>query len=178
MSNLVSNVQIILENSGYRAWLGAMPGSSFIAFEDESAMGFVFIFGTATELLERWRDKELEILMRHAPNFHHGGDKVWNIYSIFLCEERPNETQMREIRQIEENLEKTRKIATGGAFTIEELTQTLLPLLAIQYAPRLDDEDLSARLRKRFSSIAPLAADAIFGSSDAAEIVQLLGNKQ
>jgi hypothetical protein len=89
-----------------------------------------------------------------------------------------DETQLREIRWIEEDLERTRKIAACGLSSRDEIVKALLPLLPIQRQPLLDSEDfdLTQRLRKRIASIAPDAANAVLDDAvTPAEVVRLLG---
>jgi hypothetical protein len=63
---------------------------------------------------------------------------------------RATDVQAREIKWIEENLERTRKIAGSGIADKERLIKVLLPLLPLQFQPVLDSEefDVDQRLRK------------------------------
>jgi hypothetical protein len=86
--------------------------------------------------------------------------------------------KVREVRWIEENLEKTRKITGCQVTSREDLVNTLLPLLPLQYQPKLDSEDfdLKQRLRKRIASIAPNLPDVTLDQNvSPAEVVRLLG---
>ena len=52
----------------------------------------------------------------------------------------------------------------------------LLPVLPIQYRPRLEEEDLTDRLKERIASIAPAAANvALDDNVPPADVVRLLG---
>jgi hypothetical protein len=75
-------------------------------------------------------------------------------------------------------LERTRKIAACGLSNRDEIVNALLPLLPIQRQPLLDSEDfdLTQRLRKRITMIAPEAANsALDDTVTPAEVVRLLG---
>jgi hypothetical protein len=177
MTDLKSTVQVVLQDAVYETWLLSVDGLPTIGFEDNAVMGFVCLFEDAATLLRRWRDLETKLLTVHASSLQKAGEKTWNVYSVFLCSSA-DDTQLREIRWIEEDLERTRKIAASGLSTRDEIVRALLPLLPIQRQPLLDSEDfdLTQRLRKRFASIAPDAANAVLDETvTPAEVVRLLG---
>ncbi|RJG40826.1 hypothetical protein D3Y55_26710 [Mesorhizobium sp. DCY119] len=149
-----------------------------ICFEDEALLGFCCAFPSAGELIKKWKFYETEILTRFAPNFRAAGDKAWNVYSIFLCDSAPTDIERREIAWVEEDLERTRKIAAAGIASREDLTRVLLPVLPIQYQPQLLEGDATERLRKRIRDISPnAAAVALDDDTPAAEVVRLLGER-
>jgi len=95
-----------------------------------------------------------------------------------FCSGHANEVELRQIRWIEEDLERTRKIAACGLTTRDDVVTALLPLLPLQYQPLLDSEDLdlTRRLRKRIATIAPTAANAALDDAvSPAEVVRILG---
>jgi hypothetical protein len=52
----------------------------------------------------------------------------------------------------------------------------LLPILPIQYRPRLEGEDLTDRLKRRIATIAPAVVEVALDEDVApAEVVRLLG---
>jgi hypothetical protein len=178
MTDLKSPVQVVLQDAGYETWLMSVDGLPAVGFEDSAVMGFVCIFEDASSLLRRWRDLETKLLTGHASSLQKAGEKTWNIYCVFLSSGTTDEVHLREIRWIEEDLERTRKIAACGLSTRDEIVKALLPLLPIQRQPFLDTEDfdLTQRLRKRIASIAPDAAGAVLDESvTPAEVVRLLG---
>jgi hypothetical protein len=180
MMDLKSPVQVVLQDAGYETWLLSVDGLPAVGFEDNAVMGFVCLFEDAPSLLHRWRDLETKLLTVHASSLQKAGEKTWNIYSVFLSSGSADETQLREIRWIEEDLERTRKIAACGLSSRDEIVKALLPLLPIQRQPLLDSEDfdLTQRLRKRIASIAPEAANAVLDDAvTPAEVVRLLGAK-
>jgi hypothetical protein len=175
--NLKSQLQIALQESGYQTWLASVDKLAAIGFEDNSIMGFACIFESPQELLQGWRDVETALLNTHALSFQKAGDKTWNVYSVFLCAEKATDVQTREVKWIEENLERTRKIAACSITDRESLTTALLPLLPLQFQPVLDSEefDVGQRLQKRILDIAPsVGTIALDDKVSANEIVRLL----
>lgn len=178
MTDLRSPVQMVLQDAGYETWLSSVSGETVIVFEDDTVMGFVCTFDDAASMLERWRNMETALLTAHAPALQRGGDKTWNVYCVFLCSAVPDKTQIREVRWIEEDLERTRKIAACALTNREQVANALLPLLPIQYQPVLDSEefDLTHRLKRRITDIAPAATNAALDDAISAnEIVRMLG---
>jgi predicted RecB family nuclease len=89
-----------------------------------------------------------------------------------------NSEDARQIARIEEDLERTRKLASSGITTREELVRTLLPILPLQFQPSLQPEDVTERLRRRIRAIAPNAAQiALNEDVPVTEVVRLLGEK-
>lgn len=176
MTDMTATVQIVLEEAGYTVWLVSVDQLTAVCFEDEAVMGFVCVFAEAEELLSRWRSIESALLARHSARFRAAEEKAWNVYAIFLCGKDGTEEQTREIRRIDEDLERTRKIAACGLAGKEEVVTALLPVLPIQYRPLLEGEDLTARLKRRIAAIAPGAADvALDEAVPARDVAALLG---
>ena len=172
MTDLKPMLQALLQDAGYQTWFVAIDRYEVIAFEDEAAMGFACIFERGEMLLKEWQDLETKFLMTFAPALKRAGEKTWNVYSVLLCAENP-EDEARAIRWIEENLERTRKITGIVPNGRSDLITALLPLLPIQYQPRLDSEDfdLTQRLRRRIAGIAPAAEHAALDNGVAASEV-------
>lgn len=178
MMDLGPPVQGVLQDAGYDTWLLSIEGCRAIGFEDDAVMGFVYLFEDVPSLLRSWRDLETKLLSRHALSLQRAGEKTWNIYSVFLSSGAADEVHVREVRWIEEDLERTRKLAACGLATREAVITALLPLLPIQRQPSLDGEefDLTQRLERRVASIAPEGAKAVLNSDvPAADVVRLLG---
>jgi hypothetical protein len=176
MTDITTSVQIILQEAGYATWLVPVEQITAVCFEDAAVMGFACAFDEPEWLLQSWRSVESVLLTRHAPRFREAEDKAWNVYSIFLCPKSASEEASREIRRIDEDLERTRKIAACGLVGHEAIVTALLPVLPIQYRPRLEEEDLTERLKKRIASIAPAAANvALDDNVPPGDVVRLLG---
>jgi hypothetical protein len=178
MTDLKPTLQALLQDAGYQTWFVAIDQHEVVAFEDDAAMGFACIFERGEALLREWGSLENKFLMNFALALKRAGEKTWNVYSVFLCAENASEGERRAIRWIEENLERTRKITGIVPNGRSDLITALLPLLPIQYQPRLDSEDfdLTQRLRKRIASIAPPVEHVALDTGVAAtEVVRLLG---
>jgi hypothetical protein len=181
MTDLKSLLQGVLQDSGYHTWLTTLDNLEIVGFEDDAVMGFACVYDSVDALLKEWRSIESKILTKHALALQGAGQKTWNVYFVFLTSGASTQTQHREVRWVEENLERTRKITGCQVSTRADLVQVLLPLLPIQYQPQLDTEDfdLKQRLRKRILAIAPTVSDATLNERvSPSEIVRLLGVDQ
>jgi len=180
MTDLRSQAQILLQEAEYDTWLTAVNNFTLIGFENDTVMGFVSIFDGVDSLLERWQSTESAALLMHAPSLQKAGEKTWNVYSVFLTSVSGSDVQERKVRWIEEDLERTRKIAACGVNDRSSLITALLPLLPLQYQPTLDSEqfDVTQRLGKRVSDIAPAASTAVLDEKvSPTEVVRLLASK-
>lgn len=178
MIDLLSTCQVLLKEANFTTRLSSLGRSSVVCFEDGALMGFCCTFATPDELLAKWKTTEQEILVRFAPNFRSAGDKAWNVYCVFLCDATPTDEQKRVIGWIEEDLERTRKIAACGIASREDVTRALLPILPIQYQAVLLDTEVTERLKKRIADISPNAASiALDPSIPVAEVARRLGER-
>lgn len=178
MIDLKSVILAVLNSAGYETWPTSAEGVAAISFEDASVMGFVVVYDDVKSLLANWPTAEAVLLRNHAQSLQAAGEKTWNIYTVFLTEGKPQETELAAVRRIEEDLQRTRKIAACDLNTREEVVRALLPLLPLQYEPSLDREELNLtrRLKRRIESIAPAAADAALNNSiPPSEVVRLMG---
>src|SRR5215472_16872369 len=180
MTDLKPTVQALLQDAGYETWLVALDDHEVVVFEDEATMGFACLFEIAPNMLKEWQNLETRFLMNFSLALKKAGEKTWNVYSVLLCTTSCSENEARAIRWIEEDLQRTRKvtgIATNGR---GDVVTVLLPLLPIQYQPRLDTEDfnLTQRLKRRIGNIAPAAEQAALDSSVLpTDVVRLLGTE-
>jgi hypothetical protein len=178
MTDLLSIVQAVLQDAGYGVRLIPMDRSTFIGFEDDDVMGFASTFETPLALLQTWNAVETSLLRRYAPQFRSATEKSWNIYSVFVCATRGTEQQTRQVRWIEENLQRTRKIAACGISSRHEVVQALLPILPLQNQPLIQPEDLTLRLHSRIEALAPSVRFAALDDHVAPEEVVRLLNDQ
>jgi hypothetical protein len=175
MTDLLSSLQIVLQEAGYETWLTSADRYTTVCFADETVIGFASVFGDVATVLDKWRTVETACLTRFAPRLREAKDKAWNVYSIFLTADVGEDGKVGALRQIEENLENTRKIAACGLSEREGLINAILPVLPLQYQPRLDRENLTERLRTRIAAIAPAAAQvALDESVPPVEVVAIL----
>jgi len=177
MIDILSTTQAILEEADFDVSLTSMDRSSLVCFEDDTLIGFVFVFEDPASLISGWRATEASLLSRYATSFRVAGQKAWNVYCVFLCGPTADREQSRAIRWIEEDLERTRKIAGGGLRSREDLSRTLMPILPLRYQPLLQIENATERLESRIHAIAPQAADIVLNDAVApAHVAQLLGD--
>jgi hypothetical protein len=165
MSDVLSLLQAVLQEGGYRTWLTPIDKRAAVCFEDDAVMGFAMLFADGGALLETWRNAEAAFLRQHGERIRLAGDKAWNVYSVFLATGTADVATSRDIRQIEEDLARTRKIAASGVTHKEALVAALLPLLPLQQQPVLDREDVAERFRRRVLAIAPSASDVVLDES-------------
>lgn len=165
MSDILSLLQGVLQEGGYRTWLTPIDKRTAVCFEDDAVMGFAMLFDEAATLLAAWRDAETAFLRQHGERIRLAGDKAWNVYSVFLTMATAHAGDSRVIRLIEEDLERTRKIAASGVSHREALVGALLPLLPLQQQPVLEREDVAERFRRRVLAIAPSAAEMVLNES-------------
>jgi hypothetical protein len=176
MIDILGLSQAFLRENEYRTRLVAYRQESLLSFEDESILGFCFQFGSPNALLEGWETAETDVLNGYGARFRSAGEKSWNVYSVFLCASVPTTEEARRVRWIEENLDRTRKIALCGITTRTDLQRALLPLLRLQYRPILKPEAFNDRLERRIASIAPAVANvALKPDIPPNEVVRLLG---
>jgi hypothetical protein len=176
MIDLLSTMQVLLREGGFTTRLTSIDRSSIVCFEDEVLTGFGCVFEDPESLLAQWKAKEMSLLKRYAPSLRSAGEKAWNVYCIFLCSSAADPILNRQVRWIEEDLDRTRKVAACGIASRDDLVRALLPVLPLQYQPVLGAEDVTERLRSRIRIIAPRAADIVLDESvPPAEVVRLLG---
>lgn len=178
MIDLLSSTQILLRDAGFTTHLTSVDNFPSVSFEDDALVGFGSAFSSPTDLLARWKLIETAILTRYSQSLRTAGEKAWNVYVVLLCSEVADPIVNRQVCWIEEDLERTRKIAACGLASREDLVRALLPLLPLQYQPALQVESVTDRLQRRIGFIAPAAsAIALDDSVPASEVVSLLGEK-
>ncbi|MDO8354959.1 MAG: hypothetical protein Q7U76_01025 [Nitrospirota bacterium] len=176
MIDVLSTLQVVLREAGFTTRLTSIERSSIVCFEDDALLGFGCIFEDPSSLLERWKSMEIAFLKRYAPSVRAAGEKAWNVYCLFLCGVAADPTQSRQVRWVEEDLERTRKIAACGLVSRDELLRALLPILPLQYQPALRAEDVTERLQMRIRTIAPIAPHVVLDQFvSPTEVVRLLG---
>lgn len=176
MNELLSNVHIVLQNAGYATWETQTADIPTVVFEDDSVMGFIMLFDTAAALAANWRDAESAALGQYATSLRSAGEKAWNVYCAFVTSEKASPEDAAVIRRIEENLDRTRKIAAAGSVSRADVVSAFLPLLPIVSKPVLAPEDPSERLRRRVASIAPGAEDSVLDDgAPMAEVLRRIG---
>src|SRR4051812_42464538 len=116
--DLTTQVEIVLRDSRFETWRS--PDSKdpvLIHFENQAVLGFVLVFATARALIERWQASQASCLQRFASSIRPSGNKAWNVYSVFLTQERTDVQTSFLIERIEEDFTLTRKIARSNLAT-------------------------------------------------------------
>jgi hypothetical protein len=149
-----------------------------VLFEDQTTVGFIYLFGSAAALLERWRDLEQAALTAQSVRLRAAGKKAWNIYSIFLTEAEATSDESHRIQRIEEDLVSTRKIARARIQTSADLREALAPLLPLQSGSSEQPERYDQRLREAIHTLTAAQKDTLFEPDDperiASKLVRLL----
>ena len=178
MIDVLSTTQVVLQEAGFITHLTSIDRSPIVCFEDDVLLGFGCVFDNPPALLERWKAMEMALIKRFAQSIRIAGEKAWNVYFLFLCGASANPSQNREVRWIEEDLERTRKIAACGLASREELLRALMPILPLQNQPELRAEDITGRLLRRIHTIAPTAPNIVLDQSVfPSEVIRILGSR-
>lgn len=178
MIDLLSATRAVLTESGFVTRLATVERLPILRFEDEALLGFACVFDSPDDLLQRWKPTELSLLKHYSATLRVAGDKAWNVYCVFLCRSAADPEESRQVRWVEEDLERTRKVTSCGLASREDLVRALLPLLSLQQQPVLGAEDVRERLQRRILAIAPKVADvALDEAVPIAEVVRLLGEQ-
>lgn len=176
MIDVLSTLQSVLRGAGFITRLVSIKHSSIVCFEDDVVTGFACIFEDPASLLTEWKATELSLLTHYAPSLRAAAEKAWNVYCVFLCASPADADQSRQVRWIEEDLNRTRKLAVCGLASRDDVTLALLPVLPLQSRPLLRAEDVTERLRTRIMTIAPKASSLVLDESvSQTEVVRILG---
>lgn len=176
MIDLLTTVQAVLQDSEFTTRLAESGKSTVVCFEDESILGFVCAFNTCGELLQQWRETEAGLLRRFASSLRNAGDKAWNVYTVLLTSGSATDAEARQVRWIEEDLQQTRKLSATGVVSRDDVLQALLPVLPLQFQPKLDDSRFTERFTQRIHNIAPAAANVFLDDAvPATDVARILG---
>lgn len=174
MSDILGMVQEQLLAGGYSVGTADDQDGPVVLFENDSILGFVLCFADAADLLERWQVTSQRVLQSAQFALRRAERKAWNAYLVFLAEAPGDYGQNIMLGGIEEDLVGTRKIARAGIADAEDVRAALLPLLAIQNAPRLDAVDMPAEIRLRTSELPGELVDAFLSGAAESTLLQVL----
>jgi hypothetical protein len=174
MNPIISTVQEQLIGGGYAVAVTDDQDGPVVLFENDFVLGFVLFFPDAPTLLGSWKASSQRVL--HAAQFalRRAERKAWNVYLVLLAEAPGDYGQNILLGSIEEDLVGTRKIARAKIADAEDIRGALLPLLAIQNAPRLDVVDMPAEIRLRTSELPSELVDAFLHGASDGVVAQLL----
>ena len=163
-----------LAEANYAVAVDGDNSEPFLMFESDSVLGFVLTFPDAASLIERWRPSSQRVLDRAQFALRRAETKSWNTYLVFLADTSPAYAESITLDAIEEDLVGTRKIARAGIKSLDDVRAALLPLLAMQHAPRLEAIDMSEEIRLRTSELPSDAVEAFLSRAPDATLIQLL----
>jgi hypothetical protein len=176
MIDVLSTAQLVLRDAGFAPRSRVVERGTVVCFEDDALIGFCSVFDDPVTMLQGWRSREQSILRQFTSSFHEAGDKAWNVYCVFLSGGSGDAEQTRQVQWIEEDLERTRKIAACGLGSRDDVVRALLPVLPLQHQPQLQAEDATERLRRRITTLAPKAGSAALDLDvPPAEVIRLIG---
>ena len=172
LENLINSAFQILHSAGYRLQ-NISPDSTEFVFEASNIIGVIFAFESADALIGSWESAQTSFLQRYGMHIRRSGEKAWNVYSIFMTSDEPNETTCNNVASIEEDFTGTRKIARTGIRSRLALVNALLPVLPLQYRLALQYEEPQMQLRARIE-LPEEAVDALLRKENAFELVRIL----
>jgi hypothetical protein len=175
MTDITAQAEAILKTAGYGTWQRHERAEITLGFEDESSIGFLYVFDTANALLSTYKSREEATLAAYTSALRSAGDKAWNVYSVFLTAEESKPDVERRVLRIEENLRRTRKIARASVRSERALEVALLPLLPLIARRESKPSDYSDRLERKIANANGRAvARAFFGAASSDEIARML----
>ncbi|RYD68595.1 MAG: hypothetical protein EOP58_00090 [Sphingomonadales bacterium] len=163
-----------LHEAGYSVAALTEADIRYLAFEGDTVLGFVLAFDDADVLIERWHQDSQRVLKASQFGLRRAETKSWNAYVVLLTDGPSDYASTIRLGTVEEDLTGTRKIARAGVVSDDDMRGALLPLLAMQHAPRLDAVDMAGEIRLRTSELPPELIDAFVGGAPEGTILQLL----
>jgi hypothetical protein len=155
---IVEEARNILEKYRYTA---SRLREDMLQFEDETLLGFICELPLRT-IIESWSSRQDEFLRRNAIVLRHSALKAWNLYSVFLSSDVPDENDRRALIKIEEDFRASRKVVHTAIQTVTDVTRALYPFIPIQNIASLEESDSLHKLRGRLSELPRAAVDALF----------------
>jgi hypothetical protein len=154
---IVEEARNILEKYSYTA---SRLGEDMLQFEDGTLLGFICELPVTT-IVQSWSSRQDEFLKRNAIVLRHSALKAWNLYSVFLSSDVPDENDRRALVAIEEDFRASRKVVHTAIQTVTDVTRALYPFIPIQNIASLEESDSLHKLRGRLSELPRAAADAL-----------------
>src|SRR4051812_36092116 len=100
--DLIDLVHTILREAGYST-RRELAAPSQLFFENDTILGVVVIFPTASALAAGWQQQQDFFLRQHASSFRQAYEKAWNCYCAFLTADVPSAEASPNIDAIEED---------------------------------------------------------------------------
>jgi hypothetical protein len=174
MSDLLTMATECLLEAGYAAERITFSGRSALAFENTTVLGFVFTYDTASDLIAGWPKESARAVSDYQLALRRAGLKAWNTYIVLLASSPGSHVEQVALAAIEEDLSGTRKIARSGVQDMPDLQASLLVLLPLQAAPKLEAVDIPNEIRQRTTGIAAQAVDAFLSTADDSVVMNVV----
>jgi hypothetical protein len=168
----------LLTRMGFTTLRSSAMGREVLIFEDDSVIGFVFLYANSQALIAGWESDSEAAVSAHQLALRRAGQKAWNTYVILLATGEASSSEIAALGAIEEDLTGTRKIARSGIRDIPDVEAALLPLLPIQSAPKLDAVDMVFEIRQRATELPPRAVEAFVSGTDGSVVLQVIEETQ
>ena len=174
MSKTITALRTHLLDAGYSIGdLNDLDGT-VITFENDTVLGFVLLYPDAAKLIDSWKTDSARVLSKVKSALRQAGEKAWNAYLVLLADTGGDFGQNIALGNIEEDLVGTRKIARAGVEVPYELRNALMPLLALQNAPRLEAVDIPKEIKLRTSELPPNLIKGFLSSASYSVLLQIL----
>jgi hypothetical protein len=154
---IIEEARDVLEKYKY---VVSLYGSDILQFEDETLLGFVCELSLES-LLQTWSRRQDDFLKRNARTLAQSALKAWNLYSVFLSSDVPDETVRKTLAVIEEDFRASRKVVFAGVQTTADVTRALYPFIPIQNIATLETSDSLRKLQDRLSALPKAAVDVL-----------------
>lgn len=180
MNETLQQCSTVLTEAGFAVRLSTVHAAGedaellTLVFEDATVLGFILVYETAAELIERWRSDSARVAMRHRDSLRIAERKAWNAYLVLIAQRAASFNEAQLLGQIEQDLEGLRKITKAGVTGIAGTHATLLPLLPFSAAPVLDPIDMPAEIRVRSSELEARLVEAFLSNAKEDVVQQLL----
>lgn len=166
--------QGVLSGAGFSTSLASLGDRPFIIFEDAVVVGFLFSYSNCADLIDGWSKDMDTALSTYQHALRTAGRKAWNAYTLLITPGVATTSQAVALSAIEEDLTGTRKIARAGVVDKTDIEAALLPLMALQAAPRLEAVDIAAEIRQRTTELPSRVVDAFLSEADEAVVLRVL----
>lgn len=168
--NIADEAVALLRSCGYTTRSSIREGIA-AEFEDEAIFGFIVVYDSVGELLDRWKGTHDAYLRSRATNVRAAAEKRSNLYAVFVTCDLVQLHQLSGIASIEENFVSSRKIVGTGITSRDLLRSALLPLLPLRIPVQIVDSDLQIRLRNRLET-RPGLFEKLAAASKAEDLVK------
>lgn len=164
---IIEEARDVLEKYNY---IVSLRGEDMLQFEDETLLGFVCELSLES-LLQTWSSRQDDFLRNNARTLANSALKAWNLYSVFLSSDVPDEAKQKSIVIIEEDFRASRKVVLAGVQTTADVIRALYPFIPIQNIAALETSDSLRKLRGRLSTLPPAAVDILLSEPSGTESI-------